>query len=301
MTTKYRVTFSVQMDVEIDEQSGDPFPVVRKQLQDGFSNCCNIKLLKLDKIRQQKSKVVLGEFYPDDVLPYASDNNEKREYVINGKSYLVNMDSQRYFVFRVSRRCAACGLEGMKMLLEMNPRDKNPHFNLYAIEHGELVLMTKDHIQPISAKGKNVLSNYATMCSTCNNLKGNVPLRLDDLRKLREIFNEKRGVMGRKRLAAFMEHQRQELFAAATQITQPPKPEPAAHWLGCDVMVVEPEIGMPICLPMKTALASSHKQIASIRQGTPLIPIAESDDCVYITLGDRQVAVYKHMVEEQQS
>ena len=45
---------------------------------------------------------------------------------------------------------------------------------LYAVnENGIEVLMTKDHIIPVSKGGKNILSNYQTMCELCNLEKGN--------------------------------------------------------------------------------------------------------------------------------
>ena len=64
------------------------------------------------------------------------------------------MNSQRYFIFRESACCAACGLEGTVMVLEQNPHDRNPHFNLYAVEDGKHVLMTKDHVLPKAFGGE---------------------------------------------------------------------------------------------------------------------------------------------------
>lgn len=45
---------------------------------------------------------------------------------------------------------------------------------LYAVDQdGEEVMMTKDHIIPVSKGGKNTLENYQTMCRKCNVQKGN--------------------------------------------------------------------------------------------------------------------------------
>ena len=48
-----------------------------------------------------------------------------------------------------------------------------PHFNLYGLEDEEEVMFTKDHIIPKSKGGRTHISNMQTMCSNCNNAKGN--------------------------------------------------------------------------------------------------------------------------------
>lgn len=101
-----------------------------------------------------------------------SVGGEKREYA----GVMVKMGSQRYQVFGKSLACASCGLVGSFFALERDKaaakRDGPYHFNLYALRpDGSEVLMTKDHIVPKSKGGKDHLSNYATMCSPCNNKK----------------------------------------------------------------------------------------------------------------------------------
>jgi len=85
----------------------------------------------------------------------------------------------------------ACSLQGIKMILDINPGDQSPHFNLYAEENGRLVLMTKDHVLAKSKGGNDELSTYQTMCCTCNNLKCCYDLTLEDIRKPRSIDNSK--------------------------------------------------------------------------------------------------------------
>jgi 5-methylcytosine-specific restriction endonuclease McrA len=88
----------------------------------------------------------------------------------------------RYFRFYVEKglRCASCGLEGKYFALERDSLKASAktkfiyHFNLYAVNSdGVEVLMTKDHIVPISRGGKNGLYNLQMMCLHCNNSKGN--------------------------------------------------------------------------------------------------------------------------------
>ena len=134
------------------------------------------------------------------MIPFITREETKREYQIEGKSYSVRMNSQRYFIFRESLQCAACGLVGCKMILEQHPSDKSPHFNLYAEEDGKLVMMTKDHVQPKAFGGEDRHSNYQTMCIICNNLKGAANITLQGIRELRRVYNENKDKLNRKQL-----------------------------------------------------------------------------------------------------
>jgi len=96
----------------------------------------------------------------------------------------IKMFSDRYKVFKNSCTCVECGIEGAFFALERSfqpNQEANPHYryhmNLYAIkidDDGEEVevLMTKDHIVPRAKGGKDNISNYQTMCTTCNQEKG---------------------------------------------------------------------------------------------------------------------------------
>ncbi len=87
----------------------------------------------------------------------------------------VKITSERYRLFKESRVCVKCGIEGKFLAVEKFLEEiKNYHINMYGIsEDGQEVLMTKDHIIPKSKGGKNHHSNYQTMCTKCNINKGN--------------------------------------------------------------------------------------------------------------------------------
>lgn len=110
-----------------------------------------------------------------------------------GKRRRAKMNPQRFFLFRENNRCVCCGAIGGKLLVEMNDSDKSPHLNLYAKSGKDLVLMTRDHIQPKSLGGGDHISNYQTMCSVCNSLKGHSNIRLSDLSRLRSFYDQHRG------------------------------------------------------------------------------------------------------------
>lgn len=107
-----------------------------------------------------------------------------------GKTIHVKMNSQRYFLFRENNKCVCCGIEGTKIICEKNPNDVTPHFNLYAVQDKKYILLTKDHIRPKCVGGKDKHSNYQTMCSICNGLKGHSHISLKNLQRVRKIYDK---------------------------------------------------------------------------------------------------------------
>jgi len=102
-------------------------------------------------------------------------NWKKSGHTVNILGEEINPISDRYkLFFTKGTTCVACGVEGTIWVLEKHrdtPTDRF-HLNLYGLDKdGNEVLITKDHIIPKKHGGGNHLSNYQTMCYTCNNLK----------------------------------------------------------------------------------------------------------------------------------
>jgi 5-methylcytosine-specific restriction endonuclease McrA len=119
---------------------------------------------------------VVGEYKPEDIMALYGDHDAI--FYAGDFPYSVHMDSLRYRTFIQSLECCVCGLRGSVMRLEYSYHQRGqlrPHFNLYAInpENGTYVLMTKDHIIPVSKDGTDAEDNLQTMCSPCNAKKGN--------------------------------------------------------------------------------------------------------------------------------
>lgn len=87
---------------------------------------------------------------------------------------LISMNSHRYANFKFhGTTCVCCGLVGQYFYKDRRPSDDGYHFNLYGIDkNGIEVMMTKDHVNPRSAGGENVISNYQPLCERCNINKG---------------------------------------------------------------------------------------------------------------------------------
>ncbi len=133
---------------------------------------------------------VLATFQPDEILNIITKDGHRKEFKIGEKAYRVKLNSDRYFTFQKNRKCVACGIEGSKMLLELPNGSEFPHFNLYAEENGNDVLMTKDHKIPSALGGRDEEENYQTMCAICNNIKGKDILLPEDIKILREIYDD---------------------------------------------------------------------------------------------------------------
>lgn len=174
---------------------------------DGFS-----VQVDLAKMKDRKRLVHLGEFDLDEVLPYITVEESKRDYRIGEQVYTVRMNSDRYFVFQKSPACVACGLQGTTMILDTNPGDQSPHFNLYAKDDGRLILMTKDHILAKAKGGQDSLDNFQTMCCVCNNLKGCYDITVAQTRELRLLFNNETK-LPRKELRELINRRREEMAA----------------------------------------------------------------------------------------
>jgi len=166
--------------------------------------------LDIAKMKERKKLEHLATYSVDEVFPYITEEDVKKEYEVDGQIYQVRMNSDRYFVFRDNTSCVSCGLEGTKMILDINPGDQSPHFNLYAEENSRLVLMTKDHILAKSRGGKDELRNYQTMCSVCNNLKGAYDISLENCRELRRLHNN-HDKLPRKELRDLINTRREEM------------------------------------------------------------------------------------------
>jgi len=104
---------------------------------------------------------------------------EEGVQAIKGLRYLgynIDLSLDRYKCFAErGLKCYACGLNGSYFALEY-VRSKSYSgyaLNLYGKKpSGKEEYFTKDHLIPKCLGGRDELSNYDTMCWTCNHTKG---------------------------------------------------------------------------------------------------------------------------------
>ena len=140
--------------------------------------------------------ITLAEFPPDlifDQIPETSYLKKvKVPFQVGDKTFFIKVSSMRLRVFKANRTCSCCGLLGTGMLLQNYATQNAKHFNFFGEkDDGELVLMTKDHIIPVSKGGNNTFKNMQTMCYECNQLKKNRLISNCELLKEKEIVTLK--------------------------------------------------------------------------------------------------------------
>jgi hypothetical protein len=273
--------YEYKLKVRIKSDSPIIDSIIRKKILD---NLADLGEVIVDQVVKQNSTPnylqTLGTFSPDDVLPFTNCKEKKKTFVVGDKSYNVRMTSQRYFIFKASRHCVSCGIEGTKMLLQKNKNDTLAHFNLYAEENGQLVLMTKDHIFAKSQGGEDRHTNYQTMCFICNNLKGSDFLAVEDIGKLRKIYNENIDILTRKKLY--------QLIAATKKKLKKPDRRPEAKKVGLfaksDMNILKTAEGL-VGVQIATTLPDSIC-IACVPKGTEFYNAEKIDNKYLIPLNN---------------
>jgi len=303
---RYRANVSYSYDFETDKDHAEAQIEAQEALNALTTNYfLNKKQVRLEKLKQI-NKLRLGEFTIDEVLPYVSREEKKREYKVADTVYSVRMDSSRYFVFRENIRCAACGLEGTKFILEQSPDDKNPHFNLYAVENGHNILMTKDHIHAKSYGGVDVHSNFQTLCSICNNLKGSSNITLDKIKELRRLYNENKN-LPRKRFHKLLEKAKDQFKIPHATPHVPRKNRKAylaqlkskenAVVTNMDLRIWRLNNGGLVGKSVYEQDLEDASAIASVRIGTILIPTNTVESKVIVKLDGEDCEIYQGYLE----
>ena len=208
---KYRGSIEINWNTESELQAHELEKILKSFVKSAdavlanyfHSHFCNIKIRNL----ADSKPIKLVEIPIQQVFELIGKESSKIQ--LNGKEYKVRLTSSRFKTFKDSLSCAACGLTATKTFIEKCPQDVSPHINFYAEENGKLVLFTRDHINPKSKGGKNIYSNYQTMCCTCNNLKGNTDITLEQLRQLRTVYNENSSKT-KKQLSILLNNKREE-------------------------------------------------------------------------------------------
>lgn len=210
---RLRATCTLIFDFETDLSLEDAQRAVRKELRSiGLHGKERLRsFVQLDRIKNKSDRVKILEMSLEDFLSSVTDKPSRKEFEAGGKVFSVKMNQDRYLLFRQNSECVSCGLKGSRAFLESHKGDSSPHINLYGEHEGKLVLMTKDHIRAKACGGEDCLSNYQTMCSTCNTLKAHSNLSVEDVRRLREIYDHNKSAVPRRQLHQMVEAARNSM------------------------------------------------------------------------------------------
>ena len=306
---RYRVTTTIVYEMESELSQNEVTKIAENEISK-FERTILRKDIKLEPLRERQCNIRLGFFTPEDVLPFISrSESSKRDYIVGDKTYTVKMNSQRYFVFRENLCCVACGLKGTKMILEHNPSDKSPHFNLYGEEKGNLILFTKDHVNPKAFGGENRHSNYQTMCAVCNSLKGHTKLTLQSLAELRRLYDENRSIP-RKKLSALIDETKTKLavpYIFAKDKTLRKKLQTQLKFkesliVNVDVHIWRTVEGTLIGRSVYERELPGAVLIASIKESTELMPVLFEESRVLIKFSDvENFSIYQGYLDYKES
>lgn len=291
--TAHRITAAIEWEILLPENTLDVKGIAQRSLEAILPPNISAKHFRVRSTTSNYGKKqtleILGEFKPEEVFSKLSKTEDKISFIVDGSEYFVKMNSHRYFVFFHNPFCCACGIEGTKFLLEKNISEKTPHFNFYAEENGKLLLFTKDHIFSRAGGGGNYYSNYQTMCSICNNIKGPAYIPLEGIAKLRQIYNEN------KHLDNDILN---ELLSEAKKKLCIPRP-PSIHSLippidtkirmNSDAMIVKDKKNYRVASIYEVKFG--EHMLASLRKGLYIRPIGAWDNGILIDFNGQAVRV----------
>ncbi len=141
--------------------------------------------------------ISIKDYDPDEIFHKICNGSCYSNAKMSFEGFLVKTSSVKLACLKKNRVCVSCGCVGNRMILEKHhndPHSISPHFNLYANWSAHFgkkyaVLMTKDHIVPVSLGGCNGISNMQTMCSLCNNIKSNTALTPAQINMVRGFYD----------------------------------------------------------------------------------------------------------------
>lgn len=300
----YKTTATVQWVVDLpanctteEEKQAAAYQDLQRVLGDNEGRFTYLQIDKLDKMKDRKGRIVLGRYSVEDVLSHVGQEDRKTYVTPDGKEWTVKMTSHRYFIFCASRKCVSCGIDGSIMLLEMHPHDTTPHFNMYAEEDDELVLMTKDHIHPKMSGGADRHSNYQTMCSICNNLKGSDPITISETRNLREIHREHSKRLTKKEIHKLIRAEKDAILASREKSDVEYQIQDNTVITKCDVDIYINDDGSIHCAAVYDGVLENNKHIACLKKGTYLYPVGTDGEKIVLKFGDEIFTLHKGLTE----
>ena len=292
--TTHRITASVEWEIQLPEGTLDVKGMAARSLQAILPPNISASHFRVRSTTNNHGKKqtleILGEFQPYEVFSKLTNTEDKVSFIGEGsEEYFVKMNSHRYFVFYHNPYCSACGIKGTKFLLERHVLDKTPHFNFYAEENGKLLLFTKDHIFSKAGGGGNYHSNYQTMCSICNNIKGPSYIPLEGIAELRKIYNENKNLESAKLNELLNAAKKRLCIPRPTSIHSLVPPIDTKIRMNTDAVIVKNKKGFEAIRVYKMEFGAQMG--ASLRLGTYIRPVGVSGNNLLIDFNGQPVGI----------
>ena len=186
------------------------------------------------------------------------------------------------------------------MILEVYPNQDSPHFNLYAEENDELILMTKDHIHSKANGGQDRHSNYQTMCAICNNLKGSSRLPLEGIRELREIHDGHKGKISRRVFTSLVNEVKEKYDCLGKNPRKQPK-DKAVLRSSVDLNICRQSDGQFHAQSVYTKMEEGEECVACIKAGEPLEPLGLQDKSIKVKFNNTHFLLYQGLAQYDDS
>ncbi len=136
----------------------------------------------------------------------------QNKFKVGENEYKASLFSDRLKLFQQSPICYCCGIRGDFFSLDYDYNNGSCHLNLYAFDGGQEVLMTKDHIIPVSKDGKDNYDNYKSCCAICNSIKADSFLGPKQIFEIRKFYNANKDIIDKKELNQIMKRMKEDFI-----------------------------------------------------------------------------------------
>ena len=93
---KHKITATVQWEIETREP--DVVKAASVQLQKMLPNLVSGRILKIDNLKPRRQKKIIGSFAVNDVFPFITNEEERRDYFVDGSCHSIRMNRRIFII-----------------------------------------------------------------------------------------------------------------------------------------------------------------------------------------------------------
>lgn len=134
-------------------------------------------------------------------------NGRLTYFPTTGVHYPIHSYRTKWQLFETDNyTCRSCGMTVEFVdIIKCGPSTKY-NLQFVGVVNDQRIILTIDHIFPLSCGGDNKSSNLQSLCSICNNIKGDRLLAIDELRDERRALLERKIYGHTKRIQVKIKH-----------------------------------------------------------------------------------------------